>query len=508
MHIPSKINKILNSNPSLSATVHAALAESQHIITTRPEFFPDYTDHSAKHNEDVFLTAISILTPTALEKLSPEDYAVLILSVLLHDYGMHLTAEGFQKLISPNNHETSFFDLRKWSDLWTDFILEAKRFDGNQLRRLFGSTDPIEEPPENSMYYNKHHRILIGEFLRRHHPRLAYEISLYGFPTQDGKKIQILRPEASNLGEMAGLIAYSHGIPMRNAIDILSTKFHKREYQNIHAPILIAALRIADYLQIQPDRADPTHLKLRNLNSPFSQGEWRVHQCVHNITQADDDPEAISVMASPPDVETYLKFRKWVTGFQAELDATWASLGEIYGRFTEQGFDKFQIRLRRIHTNTDNDVEFAKTVKYLPAQISFKASSPDLLGLLIAPLYGDRPEIGLRELIQNSVDAVLEREHVEGHRPNQLLEEKDTDILVRPIFNNEKIIQIIIEDRGIGMNENIIRNYFLNAGASFRKSSYWKKSFLTEEGQSSVARTGRFGIGALAAFLNWAKNSC
>ena len=68
----------------------------------------------------------------------------------------------------------------------------------------------------------------------------------------------------------------------------------------------MAALRIADYLQIQPERAPKSLLKLHKLRSPFSVGEWRVHQSVRNITSAGDDPEAIFVDAKPDDVATFL----------------------------------------------------------------------------------------------------------------------------------------------------------------------------------------------------------
>ena len=44
-------------------------------------------------------------------------------------------------------------------------------------------------------------------------------------------------------------------------------------------------------------------------------------------------------------------------------------------------------------------------VQYLPVKAAFRGSDADLLKLLIEPLYGNRPEIGLRELIQNAVDA-------------------------------------------------------------------------------------------------------
>ncbi|GAL75710.1 hypothetical protein JCM19275_1593 [Nonlabens ulvanivorans] len=46
-----------------------------------------------------------------------------------------------------------------------------------------------------------------------------------------------------------------------------------------------------------------------------------------------------------------------------------------------------------------------------------------------------------------------------------------------------------------------IKNYFLSAGASYRKSREWKEMFTNEKGKSKVQRNGRFGIGVLAAFL-------
>ena len=47
-------------------------------------------------------------------------------------------------------------------------------------------------------------------------------------------------------------------------------------------------------------------------------------------------------------------------------------------------------------------------IDYLPIRASFRAADADLLKLLIGPLYGDKPGIGMRELIQNAIDAVRE----------------------------------------------------------------------------------------------------
>lgn len=501
MKVPTKILDVLSKDASLSATVNQAIEACSHIISDRPDFFPEYTDHGPAHNTDVLDTAIGLLTEDAVERLSSADHAVLTLSVLLHDCGMHLTPDTFAELISPANARATRLDEQSWKQLWEDYILEAKRFDGRQLVRIFGSSDPISDIPEDTFNYTSRHKLLIGEFLRRHHPRLAHEISIFGFPAIGGKRVEIIRNQLGDLAEISGLVARSHGLSLRGACDVFSKYFHEREYQGVHPPIIMAALRIADYLQIQPERAPKGALELRKLRSPFSASEWRVHQSIRNITPADRDPEAIFVDAQPENVESFLKFSKWAKDFQSELDLTWAALGEVYGRFSAQGFDKFQLRLRRIRTNIDDERAFSKGSAYLPAKICFEASSPDLLGLLIAPLYGNKPSIGLRELIQNSIDAVIERKHVEKIDLNEMLSGHDADVLVYPVVESGKIVSIIVEDRGIGMDADVIRNYFLRAGASFRSSSQWKKGFLSEDGHSVIARTGRFGVGALAGFL-------
>jgi hypothetical protein len=46
----------------------------------------------------------------------------------------------------------------------------------------------------------------------------------------------------------------------------------------------------------------------------------------------------------------------------------------------------------------------------IPEKIAFEAANADLLKLLVAPLYGNDPSIGVRELIQNAIDAVREYE--------------------------------------------------------------------------------------------------
>jgi len=51
------------------------------------------------------------------------------------------------------------------------------------------------------------------------------------------------------------------------------------------------------------------------------------------------------------------------------------------------------------------------------------------------------------------------------------------------------------------MNKDIILNYFLSVGSSYRYSDAWAKKFIDENKKSRIARTGKFGIGVLTSFL-------
>ena len=161
------------------------------------------------------------------------------------------------------------------------------------------------------------------------------------------------------------------------------------------------------------------------------------------------------------------------------------------------------LTLRRVRSNLD-DPKFATSVPYIPAAAAFDSSGADLLKLLIQPLYGEKPEIGIRELVQNAVDACRELEDYLQQFPAPTKPEftaQDGDVVISLEDKGSEGRWLEVSDRGIGMTPEVLRHYFLKAGASFRRSDSWRKVHETSEGKSRVLRSGRFGVGVLAAFL-------
>ena len=127
----------------------------------------------------------------------------------------------------------------------------------------------------------------------------------------------------------------------------------------------------------------------------------------------------------------------WLAGaghIQRELDTTWAVFGEIYGRFdTMNGFG---LTIRRIRSTLDDLPALSKRLTYLPVHARFRSSDTELLRLLVGPLYGNDLTIGVRELIQNAVDACRERADLQ---PNWIVE---------PADERTPDVDVFVEERG------------------------------------------------------------
>jgi len=500
--LTSRFKTKLEINAELNGIVNTTISNFGEIYRdNRLYFFSEYTDHGLKHIQNVLTSSDDLIPDSTFNNiLKDKDIAYYILSIILHDIGMHINLEGFLCLIEGEYDTIRIKELDKytWKELWEDFFIESKKFSGKQLKSIFGDENAIIELPPFSKpgEINENHKKLIGEFIRRHHARIAHEIAINGFPA----KPEILEFAVGldlKIRNMIGLIARSHGMALRKCADYVESEYGKQVRRtpcDCHAIYLMVLLRIADYIQIDNTRTSKTLLKIKTFSSPISGTEHNAHLAIDSVDlKYQDDPESIFVTASPDDSIMYLKLTNLIKDIQYELDISWAVLGELYGRLTE---NRPEIKYRRITSNMENEIFISKQ-EYIADNIFFKAND-EIIKLLIAPLYGDNPTYGVRELIQNAVDACKEREVIENKNGNQ---EYKPSIIVEIIKDEKKDAYFIISDNGIGMDVDVIKNYFLSAGASYRKSIEWQKKFVDLKGSIKVRRNGRFGIGVLAAFL-------
>jgi molecular chaperone HtpG len=480
-------------------------------------FFPEYTDHGPAHIRNVLTTATALLSKKAWAIITSNDAAVLAVSALLHDAAMFLTADSLIYLLTtPSPPAIPQLDAKSWPDLFEDFYGQAHRWDGKTLFRILGDRQDVSNAADLSReivhindrldpeQWTIRYRKFLGEFVRRNHARLAHEIALAGFPSAQRPPGLAPLGMSPDLANLAGFLARSHNMPLRSAYPYLDTIYDGHIIcRSTHPLILMVLLRIADYLQLDATRVNADWLGIQRLRSPLSHDEWNAHLAVREIRSDDDDPECLFLAAQPETAATFIKLKKTVAGLQTELDTSWAVLSEVYGRRAD--VRDLEITIRRVRSNLDDEEQYLRkhSPGYYPLHASFDTSGAALLKLMIRPLYGDRPDIGIRELLQNALDAVRELRRIcENHAEigSVSLLNQEADVLISLDENKDGHHYITVSDKGIGMHAETVRDYFLMAGASLRQSDAWRREF-TLDNKSTVLRSGRFGIGALAAFL-------
>ena len=184
LQLPSRTKELLEKDTASKAFVYSCISKlTPWIKDNRPIFFPEYTDHGFTHLNEVLLTADSIISDESWSYLTPKDASAMVLSVLLHDCAMHITVDGFYALIQDKFPKVTsrYTNLENsWSEVWNDYFAEAKRFDAKKLHSIFGDTVPVKDIPANKLDLTDRDKLLIGEFVRRHHARMAHEIAFYG----------------------------------------------------------------------------------------------------------------------------------------------------------------------------------------------------------------------------------------------------------------------------------------------------------------------------------------
>ena len=216
MQIPKRLAYVLERDQPLDGAVTLSISQFEPWIKNAYlPFFPEYTKHDIEHIEGVLRTAAGLIRDDSWASITAPDAAVLILAILLHDCAMHLSEDGVFSLLAPDrcDKKVAGMDDKPWNILWEDFYGEASRFDGRKLTRLFGDAQPVRRPPTDPNQLTKRDRLLIGEFLRRHHPRLAHEIALFGVPAKGNNPLTLqgFLPGLEHIPQLAGLVARSHG---------------------------------------------------------------------------------------------------------------------------------------------------------------------------------------------------------------------------------------------------------------------------------------------------------
>ncbi|MCL2563812.1 MAG: ATP-binding protein [Oscillospiraceae bacterium] len=489
-------NRLMEKLPD-GSFIHKLRTKVEAHMSKGMPFFPEYTRHDMTHIDETLDLASSLIPDETLNKLEPDTVEILVAAILIHDLGMFIQQDGLKQLIfdSENNPSATCLDIVKqekltWGRAWDTYFREVRRYSQQHIDHEFGldaddeKIDALQFRKDKiEMKYAK----VYGGFLRRYHPRLAYEIAVKGMPGTTVDDIFSSIDEKRR--KLIGIAARSHGMNLRNVEHYLKKEFPVESDEPLNIPIyyIMAVLRLADYLHAGKKRAPAEAQRAQEVVTPGSLHEIAWNQAVYDGMHFDFDKRQIYIDTRPENSSVFLALEKWLADVQRELEVCLAVLDEKYR-------DKYKLSISRVIAEIFN--EQAKNnwrEEFLPRRAELSVN-PEIVKLMIAPLYGNNPSYGVRELLQNAIDACNELEDIERAEGRDY-----TGKITVEVDTRSKTFTIT--DNGVGMNEDVLVNYYLTVGASYRRSESWTKKHMDDDGKSRVVRSGRFGVGVMAAFL-------
>ncbi len=254
-------------------------------------------------------------------------------------------------------------------------------------------------------------------------------------------------------------------------------------------PLKVACiLRVADASHIDSRRA-PTFLRILRKLNPVSDTHWGFQEKLQKPYIIEDSLNYSSGYAFSPDESS-----QWWLCYET-LNLIDKELRQVDTLLADKGMQRFNARRVFGIESPDRLTSLIHVEGWFPFDAFVHIGDiPQIIRCLGGEeLYGKNPDVAIRELIQNSSDAI---------RARRIIEERDDDWGEVAVSHGSDDIGewIEVSDNGLGMSINVIKSYLLDFG-----NSYWNSSLFQEEYPGAVTRginqTGKYGIGFFSVFM-------
>ncbi|MCQ2480036.1 MAG: ATP-binding protein, partial [Clostridia bacterium] len=139
---------------------------------------------------------------------------------------------------------------------------------------------------------------------------------------------------------------------------------------------------------------------------------------------------------------------------------------------------------------------FIEPQGYTSGKFCITMEQDRILELLVGDNLYEDSYVFIRELLQNAIDAVHARVEFDKN-----FSEADGQVSMYSWQDEEGYTWFRIEDNGIGMTEDVVKNYFLKVGSSYYSSEHFEAEKLKYNANSNYNPISRFGIGILSCFM-------
>lgn len=419
--------------------------------------FPEYTPHDEQyHLKRLFHVADTVLGKDRVEAMNSAELFVLAVALYGHDWGMAVSESEKEYIIAGKPPEGV-----RAEDLWilSDEQHRIAKFaheqhlemdTGGHLKKI-----PIEVWRE---YVRQTHAFRSGERVRR-----------------------FFDPIDPGIADASSRICIGHWLDFEDLEDYRSYPADfslLRETVNLRA--LTVYLRLIDLLDLADDRTPYVIWKFVAPRDPRSKMEWAKHRALRPVTCPPYQVgRIIRVDGSTDDHEVYAALedlRIWCGDQLRGCNDLLARMNDARHKLDLYHID-WRVAARGFN----------------PVSIQFEFDRERMFEILSDEIYQGDPYVFLRELLQNSIDAIRMRREVlqrKGIDPGNL---GMIRVTVEHGTGGDAIVTW--QDDGIGMDEYIVRNYLAVAGKSYYTSSDFEREGLKMDPIS------RFGVGILSCFM-------
>lgn len=433
-------------------TVHNLVDHAASLLDRVVETFPTYTIHTSQHAENV-ISLMAELLGEEVSKLSPLEAAILILSAFYHDVGMVFNNDERNKI--------------KYEQPYWDQFLE------NHPEALLNVQESNDVPAKIAEWYCRW----------KHADRVFDHINKMNSQKWSWGVVDI-REDFGNVCK-----SHNENIEYLRQLDT--------DYlADADLRFCAIVLRLADILDFDRSRSPESVYEYLGLaqqkysRQEMSNVEWRKHLCSDGFRfpKKREPNYTIKFIAAPEKPEVEYDVRKFLMTIENEL-TTCAK----FITFCSTKWNKFTIP-------TGIDCTNIKSKGYKYGNFFFTLDQKQVLELLIGEDIYENNDVFIRELLQNAIDTSRHREYYE----REVLGKANFDICpinVSQWRDKDRNLWIRIDDYGMGMDLEIIKNYFLKVGSSYYKSPRFKAQLISPEKSTNFKPISRFGIGLLSCFM-------
>ena len=413
--------------------------------------FPLFTPHDEQnHIHPLFSLGERLLGSKVISSLNAAELFILSCSIYVHDWGMAVSEDEKRCLIGISKPMAgdSFCLLDGEVVVFSRFLREE------------GYQEPaksIEDVPTEVWQL----------YIRGTHAARSAQRAREFFSSID-----------SNLGDVIALVSEAHNLGFEAIRNFSIATSVQGELANIRA--LSLHLRLIDLFDLAQDRTPYALWKFLSPDNPRSAEEWQKHRALSAVVvdQFQEDSRCVRVHGSTGDHRVYAALEDLHDYCEEQLRLSNGLLDELPSRY--------QPKLLYLDWRVE-----AKGFE--PINVRFEFDRGAMLEILSSEIYqGDR-HVFLRELLQNSIDAIRLRRELHKLNNTGIFFEGSIHVSAERLADGREAI--IWKDNGCGMSEFIVRNYLTIAGRSFYRSEDFQKLGVQMDPIS------RFGVGILSCFM-------